>query len=269
MIFQIIKEDPNIAESIVADMEGSKGSESILASRESLWRLMEKMLDGIRVSEVCCLVDGLDECDQDSVEFLRQNILRLASKGTRSGTTRRVRWIVLSRDLGSLPGFVHISLDDLQDKVNQDIQRVVVFTVDKIVATGLDKDSKKSLKKGILVRAEGSFLWAGPLVREIARSRSMKDIIEAIHSLPTGLDDLYERMLWEITPKSRNMCAAVLWWLALALNPLNLAELAEALKLTGTTKMPAIGEMRHLIHECGPIVKLQGDQVSLGHNSAE
>jgi hypothetical protein len=173
IIYQIIREDPSIAELIVADMAGDKESKWVLASRESLWTLIEIILDGIRLPDVCFLVDGLDECDQDSVEFLRQKILRLTFKCNRSGTTRTFRWIVLSRPgLGRLSGFIHISLDDLQDKISQEIERVVVFTIDIKV-------------------------------------------------------------------------------------------------ITSTTKMTAIEELRHLIHECGHIVKVQGDQVSLVHNSAK
>jgi hypothetical protein len=268
MIYQILREDPDMAESIVADMAGDKESVSVLSSRERLWSLMEKMLDDIRVPNVYCLVDGLDECDQNSVRFMHQRLLELAAKSNRSGTTGRVRWIVLSRGLGSLPGFVHISLETLQENVDEDINRVVVFTIDNITSTIMDVDNKKRLKKEILDSAEGSFLWAGPLVHEVARARSMKDVREVFQSGPEGTNNLYERMLWIVAPKSRNMCAVVLQWLALAFEPLDLAGLAEALGIIRTTKVAAIEELRDCIHDCGHLVQVQGNRISLIHQSA-
>lgn len=175
----------------------------------------------------------------------------------------------MSRDVGDIRGCAHISLDELQKEVNQDIKRVVSFTFDNMDSTVLDEDSKTRLMDRVLDGAGGTFLWAGCIAHELAERKTKREIVNLMQTLPKDLNALYDRMLREIPQKDQQMCANILRWVVLALEPLKLADLCEALEIKRTQETTALEELEFWIKRCGHILQVSGTKISLIHQSAK
>jgi hypothetical protein len=268
VIYQILSSKPTLMNVIKTEMEGDNKSTSALTSREALWLMLEKLIRNIRLPSAYCLLDGMDECDQESINLLRHKILALCVGSNSCTGAGRLQWLIISRDLGDIHGCARISLDDLKEEVDQNIKRVVAFTFDNMVSTVLDEDSKNRLRDGVLDGAGGTFLWAGYITHELSQRKAKKEILDLMQTLPKDLNALYDRMLHGILKKDQKMCGNLLQWVALALEPLDLADLTEALEIRSTQETTAREELDFWIERCGHILQVSGTSVSLVHQSA-
>lgn len=269
MIYQILSNEPTLANIISKDMEGEKKSRSTLTSKEALWLVLEKLITNVSAPVSYCILDGLDECDQDSITFLRRKILGLCGAGRDSTTAARLRWLIISRDVGDLHDFSRISLDHHHREVDQDIQRVVTYTFENMVSVIMDEECKARLMDGVLDGAGGTFLWAGYIAHELMQRKTKSEFIQTLHNLPKDLNALYDRMLRDIPQEDREMCAALLRWVTLALEPLDLVDLAEALEIRGTPETTALEELDVWIRKCGHILQVSDTKIGLVHQSAK
>ncbi|KAF4627871.1 hypothetical protein G7Y89_g10282 [Cudoniella acicularis] len=105
--------------------------------REKL-RTLETMLRGLVLGPVYCVLDGLDECDEASLEVLLKKFSSLFSTKFSESTACYLNLIVVSRDLPDfipevLPSFPCIRLDSAADtEINDDIHQFIKVKVDEL-----------------------------------------------------------------------------------------------------------------------------------------
>ena len=77
------------------------------------------------------------------------------------------------------------------------------------------------------------FRWAQCQIDVLKKCATTRDIRKALDSLPSGLDETYEKILLAIDLQSSDGKVALraLFWLVAALRPLHLAEILEALSI--------------------------------------
>lgn len=93
--------------------------------------------------------------------------------------------------------------------------------------------------------------------------------LEALDSLPAGLPAIYSRILLQIPEKHRKISLAILHWVTVALRPLELKELAYAVGVYPSSPLITPEQViRDKIALCGPLLKIQGKDISLVHQSA-
>lgn len=121
------------------------------------------------------------------------------------------------------------------------------------------------------------FRWVQCQLDRLDQCRSAGDIQEALHSLPSGLFETYDRILLAIDEKEFDgrVVRRVLMWLVAALRPLHLFELAEALRID--LFKPILNDSIAPIHQddileiCGSLVSYNEDskEVVLSHYSVK
>jgi hypothetical protein len=106
--------------------------------------------------------------------------------------------------------------------------------------------------------------------RYVSISGTVNEMLPMLsHELPSGLPAIYGRMLLRISPKQREMSLAILRWAALAARPLQQRELATAVGLLTPSSLLTIEQAtRDAIVLCGPLLRVQEQEVSLVHQSA-
>jgi len=78
---------------------------------------------------------------------------------------------------------------------------------------------------------EPRFRWATYQLNSLGNCRTVRDIKLCLESLPTGLDETYERILATICPSDVPLVQRMLMWLAISAVPITLPQLWEALAI--------------------------------------
>ena len=122
LIWQLLQKRSQLFVHILPSFK-DRDKTQLITSFETLWRILENMLRDL--GNTYCILDGLDECDEASLELLLSKFKALFSPET--GPPHRLHMIVVSRDRPKfipelLIGAPRIRLDP---DANNDLQRFI------------------------------------------------------------------------------------------------------------------------------------------------
>jgi ankyrin repeat domain-containing protein 50 len=276
LIWQILKHCPKLSNHILPSLNNRDASQ-LNTSFESLWRIFETMVSDPILGTVYCVLDGLDECDEMSLEVFLKKLKALFSIKSRVAQTCRLKLITVSRELPDfipeiLSSFPRLRLDpDADSEVNSDIHRFIEVKVDELSQYRRYSESLQAhVKEAFLDRAQGTFLWVGIVASELKKYRAT-ETERALKLFPSELEGLYARMLLQIDVSQLDTAVKILRWVVMAVRPLTLSELSEAI---GTTAVASAGfsceeVMRDQVLSCGYFLTIKEDEVGLIHQSAK
>ena len=277
LVFQLLHKRNELFKHILPTFEIQKASLFSDSSFQSLWRIFEDMICDPILRTIYCVLDGLDECDEASLEFLLRHFKALFSKDINGTGSCHLNLFIVSRDRPDvirklLSGFPRIRMDgDADNEVNQDITRFIDAKLDHIFSVGGYPQSTRVKVKNIFrERAQGTFLWIG-IAAKTLKGYNAIEFETALEGLPPGLDELYSRMLLGIRVDHRQIAASILRWVVMAIRPLTLSELSAIIK---PIIEPPIGFTRedvtkNQVSYCGYFLTIKGCEVSLIHQSAK
>ena len=217
------------------------------------------------------VVDALDECVADLPKLLDLIIHT-------SSSPARVKWLLSSRNevhikqkLRSIDAQARLSLE-LKQNAEQVSRAVDVYIDDKLSRVeSLKDDSLRDQVRDILRRkANGIFLWVALVVQELKRPESW-DPLQVVDEAPTGLHQLYDRMvdqIQQLTKRNSEICRLLLSAVSVAYRPLYLAEIGSLCGLLGQVSV-LTRKVRKIITMCGSFLTVRDDQVYLIHQSAK
>ena len=277
LLYQVLEKRPSSYKyifpslSISTDNAGTRLSS--LSFVHELWSIFNNILQDSDFGTVFCLIDGLDECDEDSTTFLITRFLDLLEK-----TQGSFKLLIASRDMHLLRKVPTIRLDPDHDRqVVNDIERFISSNVEKLSSIdGFNKDFRDYVESVLIRRAEGTFLWVGFVINEISRKKTCTEIEETLRSIsmgPTGLPAIYDRMLLNIQSTRRSLSRQMLCWVTLAARPLTVHELAIVVCLKRSSYVDECQAVRDHVQLCGHLLQIreQGgrEEVWLVHQSAK
>ncbi|KAI0867543.1 hypothetical protein GGS24DRAFT_495258 [Hypoxylon argillaceum] len=197
---------------------------------DSIVTLLGDITSGL--SKFYIVIDGLDECDKPERTVLLEALSSLS---------------VLCMNLKLLP----VSRDSLSEEICRHfpvLQRIstggvgtnndIAAYVEGIVHEKLDNGDLRigdtsileEIKKALIEGADGMFLWVFFQVQEICLQHCDEDVRKAIENLPRGLPETFCRALRRINTENNARAASrVFLWTAVAIRPLSIYELREAL----------------------------------------
>lgn len=251
------------------DIEGKKCFEDFF----SLKAIMERMLQKSCLQKAVLIVDALDECSYQRGNVVeREELIDLIIELSESFSAK---WIVSSRKWPAIEEQFHpadkiaVSLELNQDSISQAVDIFVRHKAHELAEIKrYDEQTKDTVLQRLLVGANGTFLWVALVCKELARPgvRSRKALAK-IDDFPTGLNDLYKRMLEQIvTSDDSELCRQILAIACVVYRPLSLDELQ-----TLVPELQDFGpeDLRDLIGECGSFLTIQEDVVYFVHQSAQ
>lgn len=279
LIYQILRQRPSLFRHILPDFEVQR--EALFTSspaQEALWRILRNMLLDPSNSRtfIFAVIDGLDECEQPSLDtFLKECRTLFSSVGSQKSSAS-FKVILLSRDLPDcipekLAGHDRLRLDpDSEQEVNRDLRCFIHDRVKKLTRRKrYPHDLRRLVEQKLLQRADRRFLWVAFVVREL-ESKSAAEVLDTLDSIPSGLHDVYDRLLLQIHESRRAIASRILGWIVMAARPLSVAELAAA---TGCTRLGSLQPhqvIRDHVGYCGALVHITAeDQVGLIHQSVK
>jgi ankyrin repeat protein len=275
MIFQLLQLQPKLMDYILPSFEIHNKSLFTASSFETLWRIFETMLRDPVLGTTYCVLDGLDECDEASLEVLLKKFRALLQINSSESSPVNLNLIVVSRGLPDfipeiLSSFPRIQLDpDADTEVTSDIDRFIEVKVDELsVYKRYSELLRERVKKVFQDRAQGTFLWVGIIAQEL-RKYKVTEVEKALDLFPPGLDELYARIILQIDVDRRETAAKILLWTVMAVRPLTLLELSIAVDVKPSAGLSRDEVIRDQMSYCGYFLTIKEDKVGLIHQSAK
>ncbi|KAL7914164.1 natch and ankyrin domain protein [Trichoderma velutinum] len=271
IIHQWISRHPHLAQYVKNSFEGTETTKYTVSSFVSLWRVFLTLLRQSGSSQVVCVLDGLDECEKESLGQLLDAIGNYLSNSQEKERPRlklillsRPQPAILERTLGQ---YEQIKLDASGTEVSRDIETYIFAKVAELAyEQSLSKEKVTKIQQALLAGADGTFLWVGFVANEL-QGRSWDQMNEILHRVPKGLGGVYQRLLQQIEDK--DALVPILQWVVLAARPLTLDELTAATGIKASGNFSATEVIRNRLRLCGLLVKIQGNVVNLVHESAK
>ena len=209
------------------------------------------------------VIDGLDECTHYSALFPLMSKIEKQFPLRVFVTSRPSLAIERSFSQEKISKVVEVmalktSLEDIRLFIKAHAQYLPVEN---------DVD-RQDLIQQLLQKSNGNFLWTSLVVKELEETISEQQVHEVLESVPKEIDDLYTRILTNIsaTPKTAELCKTVLRWAACAARPLSVEELREALRLDIGEIVPQLEKTAGSI--CGNLVYVDNTaRVQLAHHT--
>ncbi|KAI4691037.1 uncharacterized protein J4E88_002514 [Alternaria novae-zelandiae] len=242
LIYQLLSQYPSLFEHVLDDYD--KHGASLFEDRkfQALWNIFARMLHDKNIIPITCLLDGLDECDEDGLEDFWVKIESLYKSEPQQKSERSshsLKLLVVSRNhpysiQQAMDTFPRLRLEpDNEQHVGSDISK---FVDDRISTLQCPTEAREYIKNRLCDRSEGTYLWISFAINALKKVRVI-DMERTVESFPRGLDAMYRRMLLAISEHERDKVMAILQWITTTFRPLSLVELATAV---GT--MPARGQ---------------------------
>ncbi|TFA99628.1 hypothetical protein CCMA1212_008587 [Trichoderma ghanense] len=271
IIHQWIDRQPHLAQYVKSSFEGTETTKYTVSSFVSLWRVFLTLLQQSKSSQVVCVLDGLDECEKESLGQLLDAVGSCLSNGREKARPRlkiiclsRPQPAILERTLGQ---YEQIKLDASGTEVSRDIERYILAKVAELASEqNLSEEMVAQVHQALSAGADGTFLWVGFVANEL-QGRSWDKITEILHRVPKGLGGVYQRLLQQIHDKEA--LVPILQWVVLAFRPLTVDELTVATGIKAFGDIPAAEVTKNRLRLCGLLVKIEGDVVNLIHESAK
>ncbi|QYS92890.1 ANK_REP_REGION domain-containing protein [Trichoderma simmonsii] len=230
LLHQILKQAPDALSDLVDDFtqkckDMGNYQEKWEWHLNDLWRFFELSLPRLlTVRSVWLFVDALDECGETNAKDLVRKFTLLIERITPLYTYDKKLRICFS-----CRHYPILSSTALFEVCLERENRGDISTYVRSELFPLGESMSISITDLIINRASGVFLWAELVVKHVVDLGLNGDgpakIVAAVHSIPKGLDDLYEGLIHNMTLASRRLIK----WICFAMRPLSVSEIRWAM----------------------------------------
>ncbi|KIW94840.1 uncharacterized protein Z519_04818 [Cladophialophora bantiana CBS 173.52] len=224
LLLQLLESRPElgkILDPLSRPLLSETGEFEIQWQLETLKDAFQAAIRCIGTKSLVCFVDALDECHEDDIRDMVAFFETLSQEAVQSGTQLHICFSSRHYPYVTVDKCVELVLEDQEG--HQDDLEHYVRTELKI---GESPRSEK-IKKNVLQRANGIFLWVVLVVRilqkEVDRGR-IHTLEKRLWEIPDGLDKLFEDILTRDGRNSDDLLLC-LQWILFAKRPLRREEL--------------------------------------------
>jgi len=267
-----------------------KNGNELREETQEMWRILRASAMDRDAGPIICVLDALDECKDTDRRQLIQLLCDLQQSTQDGHPTGVLKVLVTSRPYDNVERWFkeatsrwpHVRLrgEDENDRIHQEIDLVIKQRMQDLTSEfSLAYDVRERLERQLLNMRNRTYLWlhlAMEEVREICRDSIYPDDIQII-SLPTSVEDAYERILCKIKERQRTLARHILLIIVGARRPLSVQEMALALGATRASEQNASSlacvepaRLEQQVREqCGLFVFINHSQLFLIHQTAK
>ncbi|GKT92452.1 ankyrin domain protein [Colletotrichum tofieldiae] len=271
LLLQLVQQHPQLLDYVLPKYN-ERGTK-LFTSFDALWTIFMNVAADKYTGAKYCVIDALDECDQDSQDTLLRQLketfqsqnaptnVRILVTSRLYPEIRRHMGEFANRDLASYP------------EAKQDIEQCIEERTTHLARTKYYTAKVQTQVSNILrEKADGTFLWVGLACKELEDIPS-KDAVRVLEGIPRGLTYLYKRLLdtaFEHRTGTDGL-RRILNCVAVCVRPLSVLELSEAseLHLDEDDEQTRIQFTRDQIESCRLMVVIQEEKVLLLHQSVK
>ncbi len=273
LLFQLYSLFPAKLAADIIYLRDNSGKEHAL-SDQRLWDLF--VMHAKHLTDLIVILDALDECDD--VEILLRRIVPLLQ-------CCHAKIFVASRREEN----ISLALEDFprvfigQEDIETDIRSYVTAEIKKIPRFQGNPVQRRMIS-AITSGHGGMFLWAYLMVKELKELGTVKQVDNALKSLPTGLEEMHGAIITRLDSTlrkaHRDLAIKILTWIVCAVRPLRLGELQEILRFEirqgRTADHALIDDDDDLLYSeqdielaCGALVLCRNETLQLIHLSTK
>ena len=223
LLYQLYSLFPTTLCTEIIALRDNSGKERAL-SEQGLWDLFVKHTKGL--TNLIFVLDALDECNGVDVLLGRLSSLSQCCRARIFVASRKEENIALA--LAKYPQIVICHEDveaDIRSYVTAEVQKIPRFQGKSVQHRMID-----ALSSG----HGGMFLWAYLMVKELRELGTVRQVDDALKSLPKGLEELHEAIITRLDSSlhkaHRELVTKILKWIVCAVRPLHLPELQDILR---------------------------------------
>ncbi|KAL8762358.1 MAG: hypothetical protein Q9184_001620 [Pyrenodesmia sp. 2 TL-2023] len=286
LIHQLFTDQPGLIQHAIPAWE--KAGDKVQREADELWRILLGASKDVKAGRTICILDALDECGDNDRKRLIAMLADFFRNRSTDPSRGRVKFLVTSRPyewiqdqfqetLRSWPS-IRLRGEEENDQIRQEIDLVIQEKVEQLASDlKLGASTKEQLKCKLLAMKHRTYLWlylAVEGVREKFRE-SLRPHEESITSLPTTVEDAYEKILEKGAAKNKDMVYKVLRIVVGARRPLTISEMAVALGVDTSPSselkldIEKIHLETHLPQWCGLFVYINHSRIFLIHQTAK
>lgn len=272
LVYQLYLLSPASICADILSLRDSGGKDKAL-SDQGLWELFVKHARD--VNDLTIILDALDECN--GVRVLLRRIVAFLN-------CCRAKVLLVSRREESialvLEVYPHIIITDRD--IEADIHSYVkaeIVRIPRFHGKPLQRKMISALSSG----HGGMFLWAYLMIQELKELGTVREVNEALESLPKGLNNMHENIITRLNgtlhPSHRQLAIKILKWIVCAVRPLRLVELQEVMRFElregGSSNRQSADDDDFLYSErdielaCGALVLTRNGTLQLIHLSTK
>ena len=207
VLHQLFGRLPHLLQHAISAFE--KNGQKLQSEVDELWRIFLAAATDESANNVTCVLDALDECQGED----RRKLVRLLTDfycrcPSASRGSSQLKFLVTSRPYQDIEiGFDHIpselpSIRLAGEESNADISEEINLVIrQRIARAGIklhpDQDVRDTLQAKLLATQNRTYLWLHLMWDELERSRkrTKKAFLKKIDSLPSTVEDAYEKIL--------------------------------------------------------------------------
>ena len=223
LVYQLYLLSPaNLCADILSLRDG--GGKDKALSDQRLWELFVKYARDM--DNLTIILDALDECDGVGVLLRRIIAFLNCSRAKIILVSRREESIALVLEVYPHIVITHEDIEaDIHSYVKAEISRIPRFH---------GKPVQQKMISALSSGHGGMFLWAYLMIQELKELGTVREVDQALRSLPRGLDNMYENIITRLDatlhPAHRLLAIKILKWIVCAVRPLRLVELQEVMR---------------------------------------
>ena len=238
LLHQLFVQNPSSIKHAMSEYHAK--AEAFAKEFDTLWNIFLNIICDNESKNIIFVLDALDECSLSTRGQLLNSLTKLFSNPASFGSPR-VKFFVTSRPYPSierlLKNFHSVRLEGEADLsgITQDIALVVRERVRKIsTAKGLSAEQQHDLRNRLLENADRTFLWISLVLDMIedTPSTSKRALNSMLSTIPTGLEDIYEKVLSHIPPADVAPARKVIYIMLAAIEPLGVEEMNSAFSIS-------------------------------------
>ena len=223
LVYQLYSLFPARLSADIVSLKDDSGKDNAL-SDQRLWNLLVKHAKD--TADLTIVLDALDECDGVDVLLGRMILLLQCCPPKIFVVSRKEENI--ARVLEDYPNIV-ITHDDIE----ADIHSYIVAEIGNI-SRFRGRPVQQRITSALSLGHDGMFLWAYLMVQEVKELGTVRQVDDALRTLPKGLEKMHEMIITRLdaTLRSahRQLVIKILMWVVCAVRPLTLVELQEVLR---------------------------------------
>jgi hypothetical protein len=261
LIYMLVQQQPSLAAHI---RDGSFEGENAWFA---LLKVFTNILDDPKLQKTYLVIDALDECVTD----LDQLLSLLAQKTSAS----HVKWIVSSRNWPNIEkglrgtSQVVLRLESNHDTLAAAIDSFILYKVNELAEENEYKpNTRAEVYHHLRANANDTFLWIALVCKKLAKVAN-RNVRKKLKDFPSGLDELYKRMLSQISQSDdAELCRTLLSVTTTVFRPITLDEIGSCIDLpediVGDRKA-----LEEIVGYCGSFLTIREGTISLIHQSAK
>ncbi len=260
-----------------------KKGDKLTSSFVWMWHLLLELAQHPQSGEIVCVLDGLDECQEEDKKTLISSLNDLYTSRTQNGLEGRLKFLVISRPYYDIEdSFNHETIrlagEDESEIIKREIDLVIKDKIPRIASRKkLDQKTQAALQDRLLQTENRTYLWLHLTLEGVEKGFGLatpQKMRHFIDKLPRTIYQAYETML--LRCPEQEQARKLLHTVLAAMRPLTLREMNMAFNIKKGQKSHEEVDLwpeelfgTYVKNLCGLLVRVHDSKIFLLHQTVK